>query len=244
MTGAAGEREAFARPSRRPPMPHPAPAHKSFADRNSLYQEITDKIIAELEQGRVPWVQPWASVSARRSACRTMPPPAALQRHQYPDPVDRLHRARLHRPELAHFPPGAGTRRPCAQGRERHHGRLCRPLRSLPRTHARGGNRRRTRGHPVPQALHGLQYRSMRGSSGRPRAAAGAAVERQSDPAAGRGADPRDRRRSAHRRRSRLLCPERTTTSRCRRLRRISSRSTCTARSCHELGHWTGHHRG
>ena len=32
-------------------MPHPAPAHKSFADRNSLYQEITDKIIAELDQG-------------------------------------------------------------------------------------------------------------------------------------------------------------------------------------------------
>ena len=45
-------------------MPHPAPAHKSFADRNSLYQEITDKIIAELEQGRVPWVQPWSGVSA------------------------------------------------------------------------------------------------------------------------------------------------------------------------------------
>ena len=45
-------------------MPHPAPAHKSFADRNSLYQQITDKIIAELEQGRVPWVQPWANVRA------------------------------------------------------------------------------------------------------------------------------------------------------------------------------------
>jgi antirestriction protein ArdC len=45
-------------------MPHPAPAHKSFSDRNSLYQEITDKIICELEQGRVPWVQPWAGVSA------------------------------------------------------------------------------------------------------------------------------------------------------------------------------------
>jgi antirestriction protein ArdC len=40
-------------------MPHPAPAHKSFTDRNSLYEEITGKIIAELEQGRVPWVQPW-----------------------------------------------------------------------------------------------------------------------------------------------------------------------------------------
>jgi len=42
-------------------MPHPAPVHKSFADRSGLYQEITSKIIAELEQGRVPWVQPWCS---------------------------------------------------------------------------------------------------------------------------------------------------------------------------------------
>jgi hypothetical protein len=45
-------------------MLHPAPAHRSFADRTSLYQEITDKIIAELEQGRVPWVQPWGDVQA------------------------------------------------------------------------------------------------------------------------------------------------------------------------------------
>jgi antirestriction protein ArdC len=45
-------------------MPRPTPAHKSFADRNSLYQHITDKIIAELEQGRVPWVQPWGNVTA------------------------------------------------------------------------------------------------------------------------------------------------------------------------------------
>jgi antirestriction protein ArdC len=45
-------------------MPHPAPAHKSFADRTSLYQEITDRIIAELEQGRLPWVQPWGGVAA------------------------------------------------------------------------------------------------------------------------------------------------------------------------------------
>jgi antirestriction protein ArdC len=44
-------------------MPHPSPGHKSFTDRNSLYQEITDKIIAELEQGRVPWVQPWANAA-------------------------------------------------------------------------------------------------------------------------------------------------------------------------------------
>jgi antirestriction protein ArdC len=45
-------------------MPHPAPAHKSFADRTSLYQEITDKIVAELEQGRLPWVQPWTGAAA------------------------------------------------------------------------------------------------------------------------------------------------------------------------------------
>ena len=45
-------------------MPHPAPAHKSFADRASLYQEITDKIIRELEQGRLPWVQPWGTIKA------------------------------------------------------------------------------------------------------------------------------------------------------------------------------------
>ena len=45
-------------------MPHRAPAYKSFSDRNSLYQEITGKIIADLEQGRVPWVQPWSNVAA------------------------------------------------------------------------------------------------------------------------------------------------------------------------------------
>jgi hypothetical protein len=28
-------------------MPHPAPAHKSFSDKTSLYQEITHEIIAD-----------------------------------------------------------------------------------------------------------------------------------------------------------------------------------------------------
>ena len=37
-------------------------AHASTGrDRASLYQEITDRIIAELEAGRVPWVQPWGA---------------------------------------------------------------------------------------------------------------------------------------------------------------------------------------
>ena len=46
-------------------------------ERGSLYQEVTDRIIADLERGRVPWVQPWA-VRARPSACPAMPPPAGV----------------------------------------------------------------------------------------------------------------------------------------------------------------------
>ena len=38
-----------------------ATAARSASNRVSLYQEITDRIIAELEQGRMPWVQPWGS---------------------------------------------------------------------------------------------------------------------------------------------------------------------------------------
>src|SRR5262249_27149620 len=43
-----------------------------------LYQEITDKIIAGLEAGRVPWVQPWGTVAAKASL--TMPKKAATHR--------------------------------------------------------------------------------------------------------------------------------------------------------------------
>ena len=47
-------------------------------DRTSLYAEITDKIIAELEGGRVPWVQPWGTAAAR--APLAMPKNATTQR--------------------------------------------------------------------------------------------------------------------------------------------------------------------
>jgi antirestriction protein ArdC len=47
-------------------------------DRKSLYSEITDKIIAELEAGRVPWVQPWGTAAAK--APLAMPKNAATQR--------------------------------------------------------------------------------------------------------------------------------------------------------------------
>ena len=51
---------------------------RSGQDRTSLYAEITDKIIAELEAGRVPWVQPWGTAAAK--APLAMPKNATTQR--------------------------------------------------------------------------------------------------------------------------------------------------------------------
>ena len=46
-------------------MSHLAARVRAGHDRTSLYSEITDKIIAELEAGRVPWVQPWGTAAAK-----------------------------------------------------------------------------------------------------------------------------------------------------------------------------------
>ncbi|WFU80668.1 zincin-like metallopeptidase domain-containing protein [Bradyrhizobium sp. CIAT3101] len=48
-------------------------------NRAGLYDEITDKIIAELEAGRVPWVQPWGTAAAK--APLAMPNNASTKRH-------------------------------------------------------------------------------------------------------------------------------------------------------------------
>ncbi len=48
------------------------------SNRASLYDEITSKIIAELEAGRVPWVQPWGTAAAK--APLAMPKNAATGR--------------------------------------------------------------------------------------------------------------------------------------------------------------------
>jgi len=58
--------------------PSRSAASRPGGDRNSLYQEITDKIIAELEGGRVPWVQPWAAAKAPLDM-----PHNAASRHRY-----------------------------------------------------------------------------------------------------------------------------------------------------------------
>ena len=46
--------------------------------RTNLYDEITDRIVAELEAGRVPWVQPWGTAAAK--APLAMPKNAATAR--------------------------------------------------------------------------------------------------------------------------------------------------------------------
>ncbi len=56
-------------------MPRHTARTRTGQDRTGLYQEITDKIIAELEAGRAPWVQPWGTAAAKaplglpRNAC-------------------------------------------------------------------------------------------------------------------------------------------------------------------------------
>ena len=51
---------------------------RTGADRTNLYDDITNKIIGELEEGRVPWVQPWGTAAAK--APLAMPKNAATGR--------------------------------------------------------------------------------------------------------------------------------------------------------------------
>jgi antirestriction protein ArdC len=60
-------------------MPRKTAAARAGQDRTSLYDEITGKIIAELEAGRIPWVQPWGTAAAK--APLAMPRNAAAGRH-------------------------------------------------------------------------------------------------------------------------------------------------------------------
>jgi antirestriction protein ArdC len=59
-------------------MSHAAVRARPGQDRASIYQEITDKIIAELEGGRLPWVQPWGTSAVQ--APLAMPKNAATER--------------------------------------------------------------------------------------------------------------------------------------------------------------------
>jgi antirestriction protein ArdC len=59
-------------------MSNPNARARAGQDRANLYHEITNRIIAELEAGRVPWVQPWGTAAAK--APLAMPKNASTDR--------------------------------------------------------------------------------------------------------------------------------------------------------------------
>ncbi|MBL9071850.1 MAG: DUF1738 domain-containing protein [Sphingopyxis sp.] len=61
-TAPCREKQAFG-DKRRAPARGGAGARAGAAPRLSLYDEVTARIVAELEAGRVPWVQPWDAAS-------------------------------------------------------------------------------------------------------------------------------------------------------------------------------------
>ena len=131
-------------------------------DRTSLYSEITDKIIAELEAGRVPWVQPWGRRRRRRrSPCR---------RSDHAAPLSGVNVLILWGAVIERGFAGQSWltfRQASSLGgnvRKGEHGTtVVYADRSSPTRNAAGrARRRRTWGDPVPQALHGLQHRPVR----------------------------------------------------------------------------------
>jgi len=66
------------------------PIQEGAEGRPSLYQEVTGRIIRDLEQGRVPWVQPWGSAKAGLG----LPKNAATGR-AYSGPRDRASSAAM-----------------------------------------------------------------------------------------------------------------------------------------------------
>ena len=187
-------------------MPHPAPAHKSFADRNSLYQEITNKIIAQLEQGRVPWVQPWGNVSAPLG----LPRNAATRRPYTGVNILILWFAIEERGfRTQNWLTFRQALKIGAHVRKGEKGTTVFYADRFIARHTRRGNRRRAVGYSVSEALHRVQCRPMRRVfrliSHRLRNPSPKTL----NPAAGRRSHPRDRRRYPRWRESCLLCPQR-----------------------------------
>ena len=193
-------------------MPHPAPAHKSFADRTALYQEITDKIIADLEQGRVPWVQPWLGSARGVGAPLGLPRNAATGRPYSGINILILWSAVAERGFTGQswltfrqaLKLGAHVRKG-EKGTTVVYADRFIPYRERARAAEAGDE---------PEAIPFLKRFTVFNADQCEDLPADIAPPpappcRKPDPAAGRGADPRDRRRHPHRRRPRLLCPER-----------------------------------
>ena len=176
--------------------------------RASLYDEITNKIIAELEAGRVPWVQPWGTAAAK--APLAMPKNAATGR-QY----SGINVLILWGAVVEHGFTGQSWltfRQALSLGghvRKGEHGTtVVYADRFIPDDEKKRAtrDRRGSAGDSIPQALHGLQHGPVRRSPGRI-ATVAPPPPPGTDRATGRGADQGDRHRLPHRRQSRLLYP-------------------------------------
>jgi len=155
----------------------------AVADRPNLYDEITGKIIAELEAGRFPWVQPWGTSAIKASL--SLPRNASTHRTYSGINVLILWGAVVEHgfptQKLDNLSTGVRARRERPQRRARNNGRLC---------EARSRDGRGCSSHTVPQTLHRFQHRAMWRATWRSRSF-GPAVCGKSDRTAGRGADQR-----------------------------------------------------
>lgn len=97
-------------------MSNPNACARAGQDRANLYNEITDKIIAELEAGRVPLGSALGygrgeSAAGHAEKCFNR---SILQRDQCSSALGKHDRAWLQRSKLAYVPAGAVAWRPCA----------------------------------------------------------------------------------------------------------------------------------
>ena len=206
-------------------------------DRASLYDEITGKIIAELEAGRVPWVQPWGTAAAK--APLAMPKNAATGR-QY----SGINVLILWGAVIEHgFPAQSWLtfRQALSLGgnvRKGEHGTtVVYADRFVPDDEKRRARETGEEAAAIPflkrfTVFNAAQCENLPGRGCGRRATAAAGPDR----AQGRGADPGDRRRLPHRRQPRLLRAGPGLRAWSRRRRPISSRSTGTARPCTSWG--------
>src|SRR5262245_38332783 len=174
-------------------------------DRSTLYEEITSKIIAALEAGRVPWVQPWGSSGVR--APLAMPKNGATRRAYSGINVLILWAA-----VVEHGFSGqtwltfkqalglGGNVRKGERGTAVVYADRFVPDDVRHRAYERGEEP----SYSLPQALYRVQRRAMRRSARQHWRSANSG-RHQPHPAAGRATDPRNRRRHSDRRRQGLL---------------------------------------